>query len=315
MKPTVFCLMGPTASGKTALSLALSAHSSIEIINVDSAQIYQGMDIGTGKPSKTELAQVPHHLIDILDPAVAYSAAQFREDALKKIDEIIARGCIPVLVGGSMLYFKALQQGLSKLPSSCPLVREQLNQQLAVEGLANLYQQLQRIDPVTAARLSPTDPQRILRALEVYTLTQKPMSTLFLEPSENRCEYHFINIGLIPQDSPRALLHEGIAIRFQAMLDQGLVPEVENLLQRADLHDALPALRSVGYRQVIHYLRGEITFSDMQEKATAATRQLAKRQLTWLRQWPQLITFDFLDPHLLNKFKNLLNEQGSVINS
>ena len=303
-KPLVFCLMGPTASGKTALSLTLGQQLPIEIINVDSAQIYQGMDIGTGKPTLAERSQVPHHLIDFLDPGIAYSIAQFRKDAVQTIDAIVSRNKIPLLVGGSMLYFKALQQGLTDLPASVPAIRAQLETLQQEEGLATLYQKLVTIDPLTANRIAPTDPQRILRALEVYQLTGKALSHWFAQDSLIPSSYTFINIGLIPDVTPRVELHTRIAERFEKMLEEGLEDEVKKLIQRK-LDPTLPAMRSVGYRQVYQYLLEGHSFEEMKEKAIAATRQLAKRQLTWLRQWPKLNILDLKDPQLFNKTLNL----------
>lgn len=300
--PSVICIMGPTASGKTDLALALARHFPVEIINVDSAQVYQKMDIGAGKVEKTLRDQVPHHLIDFIDPKLAYSAAQFREDALTAIQSILNRQQIPLLVGGTMLYFKVLQQGLSPLPNSCPLTRQRLTRQIEEEGLVALYANLEKIDPITAKRLQPTDRQRIQRALEIYQMTGQPMSYWLAQPYLNKClTYQFINIGLMPIHSSRSLLYERIRIRFENMLAQGLVAEVASLLNYLSFDRSLPAIRAVGYRQVSHYLFGECSYDEMQEKAIAATRQLAKRQLTWLRHWPDLIQFDCFDEKLLEK--------------
>jgi len=297
MKPAVFCLMGPTAAGKTALSLALADYFPIDIINVDSAQVYRGMDVGTGKPTLKERQQVRHHLIDILDPSESYSVAQFLVDAHKAIASIVASGRIPLLVGGTMLYFKALQQGLSLLPSTPPALRAHSQQQYQAQGLAALYAQLQAVDPITAARLSPTDPQRIMRALEVFTLSQKPLSTWLTAPVAAPCDYRFINLALTPKTTPRSVLHERISLRFQTMLNEGFLDEVKTLYHRGDLQPCLPALRAVGYRQGWEYLTdSSSSFSAFQEKSIAATRQLAKRQLTWLRQWNCLTELDFACP-------------------
>lgn len=299
--------MGPTASGKTDLALALSESFPVEIVSVDSAQIYRGMDIGSGKPSQAVLQKVPHHLIDIRSPHETYSVAQFREDTLKILSDITARDRIPLLVGGTMLYFRALQQGLSPLPASDNEIREALTLQLQEEGLQALYQRLKDIDPITAQRLHPSDQQRIQRALEVFMMTGKPMSFWLKEPIDSPSVYRFVDIGLVPLVTPRSELHSRIEQRFENMLLQGLVVEVEKLFTNEALHAALPALRSVGYRQVWQYLSKEISFEQMKEKAIAATRQLAKRQLTWLRQWSSLHTFDFLDPNLLKKVGHYLN--------
>ncbi len=302
----VICLLGPTASGKTALALELAAHFPIEIINVDSAQVYQGMEIGTGIPEKEIRDKIPHHLIDFLDPATPYSAAQFRQDALKCIAEILKRQHIPLLVGGTMLYFKALQSGLAPLPGSDPSVRAALQLLLQKEGLPHLYQKLQQIDPSTSQRLAPTDPQRILRALEVHIITQKPLSYWLSQQQILKPDYHFINVALIPLTTPRMVLHQRIEKRFDEMLKAGLVEEVMKLKKREDLNANLPALRAVGYRQVWQYLQEDITFAQMREQAIAATRQLAKRQLTWLRHWGSCIEFDFLDKDLVGKISDLL---------
>ncbi len=286
---SALCIMGPTASGKTDLALSLARQLPVEIINVDSAQIYQGMEIGSGMPDKTNRAEIPHHLMDFLDPACAYSAAQFRLDALKVMAQTVARGKIPLLVGGTMLYFKALQQGLSPLPVSSPLVRHQLQQ----EALSTLYQRLEQVDAISAQRISCNDSQRIQRALEIYAMTGKPMSYWLAQPKESVPDYQFINIGLMPLTTLRSELHQRIEQRFDNMLAQGLISEVEQLRARGDLDLSKPALRAVGYRQVWRYLQGEDDFIQMREKAIAATRQLAKRQMTWLRSWPNLTIVDF----------------------
>lgn len=293
--------MGPTASGKTALSLSLANHLPIEIINVDSAQIYQGMDIGTAKPSPAEQAQVPHHLIDILKPDVRYSCAQFCEDALKMIAEIQNRNRIPVLVGGTMLYFKALQEGLSPLPEADKRIRAQLDAQLKQEGLSALYHCLNQVDPISASKIKPTDSQRIQRALEVFLITNKPLSSFHNQSALNQDQaIRFINIALMPIETPRALLHERIETRFQEMIEEGFIDEVQNLLTIAE-DDTLPARRCVGYRQVAEFLNKKISLEDMKFKGVAATRQLAKRQMTWLRHWQNCHQFDFLhvNPNLI----------------
>jgi tRNA dimethylallyltransferase len=302
----VMCLLGPTASGKTALALNLATILPIEIINVDSAQVYQGMEIGTGVPDKKIRAQIPHHLIDFLDPATPYNAAQFREDALVIIEQIFSRGKIPLLVGGTMYYFKALQQGLAPLPQADPVVRAKFTALLHERGLSFLYEQLQQIDPLTAKRLAPTDSQRIQRALEVYAITQKPLSYWLSQQTAIQAEYVYINVALMPLNTSRAWLHQRIEKRFDEMLALGLIEEVTRLKQRPDLNLTLPAIRAVGYAQVWQYLQGELTYEAMREKAIAATRQLAKRQLTWLRHWPNCLYFDFLDPNLIEKMRDLL---------
>lgn len=292
-KPPVICLMGPTASGKTDLAIHLCSYFPSEIINVDSAQIYQGLDIGSGKPALEIRQQIPHHLMDFLDPKNVYSAAQFRQDAILCIQAILARDRIPILVGGTMMYFKILQDGLSALPEADENVRKKLEQRVQEEGLEGLYKTLQEIDPASAIRIKPNDSQRIQRALEIAEITGKPMSFWLSQPKSAPLPFEFLNIALIPIETPRAVLHERIQARFNAMLEQGFVAEVEKLFQRGDLVESLPAIRSVGYRQVWQYLLGKLSYEEMVEKGVAATRQLAKRQLTWLRQWPNLETFDF----------------------
>ena len=298
--------MGPTASGKTDLAIALADHFPIEIINVDSAQIYLGMDIGSGKAPLALLDKVPHHLMSFLDPAIPYSAAQFRTDALKMIADIIQRKKLPVLVGGSMLYFKALQEGLSSLPSASQEVRANLEKEALELGWAHLHARLKEIDPTAANRISPNDPQRISRALEINQLTGEPMSAWIQKNDKPKSDYAFVNIGLIPELTPRAILHDRIEKRFDAMLELGLITEVERLFGRSDLHRNLPSMRTVGYRQVWEYLLKETTFETMREKAIAATRQLAKRQLTWLRSWPNLETVDFYENPLPETIKKLI---------
>jgi len=302
---TVICLMGPTASGKTALALALYKKLPIEIISVDATQVYQGLDIGSGKPSAAVLAQVPHRLINICEPNTPYSAAQFCEDALQAIKEIHTCGRIPLLVGGTMLYFQALLNGLSQLPAADPKIRAQLNAQAYAHGWPALHRQLAKIDPVSAARLRPNDSQRVQRALEIYQITQRPMSTLFEEQQAEPFPYEVLCIGLMPREDERHKLHHNIITRFQTMLEQGFIAEVKQLIGEVESNQALPALRAVGYRQIIEYLAGTTTYSIMQEKAVAATRQLAKRQLTWLRSWPGLQRLNCFDPNLLETASQL----------
>jgi tRNA dimethylallyltransferase len=314
--PFVICIMGPTASGKTDLALQLAKHTSAEIINVDSAQIYQGMDIGSGKPNAQERGLIAHHLMDFLDPAIAYSAAQFRLDAISCIKDILARKRLPILVGGTMLYFKVLQHGIAELPDKDIEIRSRLDEMIRTKGLAELYAKLKDIDPTTASRISPTDPQRITRALEIYEITGMPMSHwLKQSPSQETLPYQFLNIGLIPIETERSILHQRIEQRFDNMLAQGLLEEVKRLYQREDLNESLPAIRSVGYRQVWRHFKGEYTFEEMREKSIAATRQLAKRQLTWLRSWPNLKAFDFADNHLLQNVTTYLKNQGVQFNN
>ncbi len=307
--PPIICLLGPTASGKTNLSLALADRFPIEIINVDSAQIYQGLDIGSGKPSLATRSKITHHLMDILDPAIPYSAAQFCHDAINAIMDIHKRDRIPLLVGGTMLYFKALQQGLSSLPASSVTVRQQLEKTLQEQGLQALYQRLQTVDPERALQIKPTDPQRILRALEVAQISGKTMTEWLSIPKVPSHTYQFLNIGLVAQGS-REVLHQRIAKRFNQMLTEGFINEVDALYQRGDLHAAMPAIRAVGYRQAWQYLSKEISYEEMCEKSIIATRQLAKRQLTWLRSWPDLLRFELDDPKLLAKVERFFNQQS-----
>lgn len=286
----IICLMGPTASGKTALAVELVQHFPCEIISVDSAMVYRGMDIGTAKPGQEILRIAPHRLIDVVDPATAYSAGQFRIDALREINDIMSRGKIPLLVGGTMLYFRVLLQGLAKLPTANPLLRAELQARAEREGWESLHDFLASVDPVSALRIHARDSQRIQRALEVYFITGKPISAWHAEEANVISDYCVYPLGLIPAD--RTLLHERIAIRFELMLKLGLIAEVTQLYQRGDLTPDLPAMRAVGYRQVWAYLAGHLSYAAMQDQAIAATRQLAKRQLTWLRSWPGLITLD-----------------------
>ncbi len=290
-------LTGPTAAGKTALAVELVERYPFEIISVDSALVYRGMDIGTAKPDTETLQRAPHRLIDLVDPVEPYSAARFREDALHEIEEIRKKGKIPLLVGGTMLYYRALQFGLSELPESNPEIRQQLEQQRAEEGLEPLYQQLKQIDPAAAARIHANDPQRILRALEVYQMTGTAMSQLQQQQQIGAIPKQQIALfAIAPQD--RGVLHQRIEQRFDIMLEQGFIEEVEQLRQHWDLTPDLPSMRSVGYRQVWAYLQGEMTRDEMIYRATVATRQLAKRQLTWLRNWPT--TIEWMEPEQAN---------------
>ena len=283
--PFYLCLAGPTASGKTAAALAiveaLTGVRTVEIISVDSALVYRGMDIGTAKPTPAERAQVPHHLIDIIDPSQAYSAARFVVDAQQLITDIHARGHLPLLVGGTMLYFKALFEGLDAMPAADREVRAALNAQCERDGLHALYKELQRVDPVTAARLKPADQQRIQRALEVFRVSGKPLSSFHTDKPQRALPPL---ISLEPSD--RAWLHQRIEYRFMQMLEQGLVSEVRNLGNRGDLTADMPSMRCVGYRQTWECLVEDDLFT-LPERGIAATRQLAKRQLTWLRSMPQ----------------------------
>jgi len=297
------CLMGPTASGKTGLAVDLVERLPLEIISVDSVMVYRQMDIGSAKPDAATLARAPHRLIDIRDPAEAYSAAEFRADALREIAAIRAAGRIPLLVGGTMLYYRALLGGLAALPAADPAVRARLEAEAAEQGWAALHARLAEVDPVAAARIHPNDPQRIQRALEVYELTGLPLSAL-QDRAAPVLPDRIIKLAVAPPD--RAELHARIAARFTAMLQAGLIEEVATLRARGDLRPDLPALRAVGYRQVWNYLAGAMDYTEMTERGIIATRQLAKRQFTWLRSEGDLAWFDSTDPALLqNVLKRL----------
>ena len=304
--------MGPTASGKTGVAVELAQCLPVELISVDSALVFRNMDIGTAKPDAATLARAPHHLIDIIAPTGAYSAAAFRHDALRLMAGITARGKIPLLVGGTMLYFKALREGLSALPQADPEVRAELDAEIAQHGIQHLHRQLAAVDAETAARLSPNDTQRIQRAMEIYRLTGSPMSTLIQKPlsrergerseggeagwGEGEFPYRILPIALVPAD--RAHLHARIAARFKAMLELGLLDELRALRSKYPLHPNLPSMRCVGYRQAWQFMEGEINEAQLLETGIAATRQLAKRQLTWLRSMPDNIELDCLAPGL-----------------
>ncbi len=292
--PLVICLAGPTAAGKSASTLALAERWPLEIVNVDSATIYRGMDIGTAKPSPAEQAQVPQHLLDIRDPAQSYSAAEFRADALRLIDAIRARGRIPLLAGGTMMYYKALRDGLDDLPQADPALRAELEARAARDGWPALHAELARLDPVTAALLATNDSQRIQRALEICRLSGQPMSALLgrQRAAAGDDDHRYLTISLEP--SARAALHARIEQRFDAMLASGLLEEVRGLHARADLHPGLPSVRCVGYRQMWAHLDGEISLEEAREQGIAATRQLAKRQITWLRAQPERVIVDCL---------------------
>ena len=302
----VICLSGPTASGKTDLALTLVESLPCEIISVDSGMVYRGMDIGTAKPKPQILEQIPHHLIDICDVAEPYSAARFRLDALKLINMILARDRIPLLVGGTMLYFRVLQQGISVLPQANQKIRAQLTAEAKQNGWQKLHERLSQIDPVAAKRISPNDSQRLQRALEVYFITGETLTDLQKENPGQPLLFPVINFALIPQN--REELNVRIGGRFKQMLKDGLVAEVKQLFNRGDLNCNLPSMRSVGYRQVWQYLNGEVDYSTMQEKAIIATRQLAKRQMTWLRSWPNIILFDSNDLKVKEKILRYLEK-------
>ncbi len=279
--PPVICLMGPTAIGKSAFAVKLAQQLDCEIISVDSMQVYCGMDIGTAKPNRQQQGGITHHLIDILDPAQVYSTGLFRQQALELIAEIIERGKIPLLVGGTMLYFKALFGGLAELPAANEEIRTELEQQAVDIGWQAMHAELAIVDPEAAQRIHPNDPQRIQRALEVFRLSGQSLSTLMKDNAQNPPAYEFIKLSLVPED--RSRLHEAIRIRFNAMLEQGLIQEISVLYAREDLNPGLPAIRAVGYRQVWAYFDQQLDSTEMVERAVIATRQLAKRQLTWLR--------------------------------
>jgi tRNA dimethylallyltransferase len=280
LPPAIF-IMGPTASGKTDLAVELAAQLPVDVISVDSAMVYKGMDIGTAKPEPDVLRQVPHRLIDICDPVETYSAARFRQDALREMDEITRLGRIPLLVGGTMLYYHALQQGLSPLPEADPEVRKKLQQRLAEEGLSVLHQQLQRVDPEAAARIHANDPQRIIRALEVWEISGEPITKLQKQKGE---PLPYRVVKLIRAPVQRAVLHARIEHRFRQMLELGFEQEVRGLLQQPGMAPVVPSMRSVGYRQMVAYLLGEYAHDEMLDRGVIATRQLAKRQFTWLRK-------------------------------
>jgi tRNA dimethylallyltransferase len=296
VKPLAVAIMGPTASGKTAAALAIAHALPAEIISVDSALVYRGMDIGTAKPSAEELASVPHHLIDIIDPAESYSVAQFRAATIKLVADISARGKLALLVGGTMMYFKGLTDGLDDLPTANAELRAQIEADAARLGWPALHERLRALDPVTAARLAPNDAQRINRALEIIELSGRPMSELLSGREKLDLPFELLSFGLEPSD--RGVLHARIATRFDQMLgrsdDSGIVAEVAGLRARGDLHPGLPSMRCVGYRQTWDYLDGKIDRAALRETGIIATRQLAKRQLTWLRAMPERVVIDCL---------------------
>ena len=301
-KLPVILIMGPTASGKSALAIALAQALNGEIISVDSALVYKGMDIGTAKPSHEERADIPHHLLDILDPSESFSTGQFRTQALTLMADITRRGKLPILVGGTMLYFNALTNGLATLPKADASIRSQLDADLQVFGKDVLHQRLAQIDPEAAARIHANDPQRVQRALEVYAITGQSLTSLLTTTQANTLPYQVIKVLMLPVD--RKQLHETIAQRFHNMLNQGLLEEVKALYQRGDLDEKMPAIRAVGYRQVWSYLQGEYDYDTMTEKAIIATRQLAKRQFTWLRRETDALSFTNAQPDLLAHVKS-----------
>ena len=314
MKPLAVAIMGPTASGKTAAALAIAREVPAEIISVDSALVYREMDIGTAKPTAEELASVPHHLIDIIEPTEAYSVAQFRDDTLRLVADISARGKLPLLVGGTMMYFKGLTDGLDDLPAADAEVRAKIELEAARVGWPAMHDKLRALDPQTADRLAPNDAQRINRALEIIELSGKPMSELLARREKTELPFELLSFALEPSD--RAVLHARIATRFDQMLgqrdDEGLVAEVARLRARGDLNPTLPSMRCVGYRQAWDYLDGRISRADLRETGIIATRQLAKRQLTWLRSMPARVVIDCLGPDvavdMLDKVKATLQQ-------
>lgn len=286
--PPIIFIMGPTASGKTDLAIALKDHLPVELINVDSTQVYRQMDIGSAKPDAETLIKAPHRLISFRDPSEPYSAAEFREDARREISEITEQGKIPLLVGGTMLYFKILLEGLASMPEADETIRHEIEEQAKASGWPSLHRELEKVDPETAAQLHPNHSQRIQRALEVYRVTGIPISRLRQKHQESKKtlhdEYRIWQLALIPQN--RALLHQRIEQRFRDMIERGFLEEVEALYRRGDLNTSLPSIRSVGYRQLWQYFEGKCTLDDAIENGIAATRKLAKRQITWLRKWP-----------------------------
>ncbi len=297
--PPAIAILGPTASGKSNLALSITDHFPIEIISIDSAQVYRYLDIGSAKPDPQILAKIPHHLINLIDPDQQYSAAQFRHDALLTMKEITLRGNIPLLVGGTMLYFKALREGLSDLPPADQQIRKEIEASAAEKGWSTLHHLLQSVDPMSAERIQPNDSQRIQRALEIYYLTGKPMSQQMVSSQPTSIPYRLISIALLPSD--RKVLHQRIQHRFETMLEMGLIEEVRSILSQFSLTLEMPSMRCVGYRQVYQYLQGQLSLMELREKGAAATRQLAKRQLTWLRSMEQLTEFDCLADNLLEQ--------------
>lgn len=286
----IICLMGPTASGKTPLAVALAKHLPCEIISVDSALVYRGMNIGTAKPDADILRDAPHHLIDIRDPSEFYSAGEFYADAQILIRDIISRQKIPLLVGGTMLYFKVLREGIADIPKANPEIRAKLNKRIEEAGLHTLHAELTHIDPTAAARINPNDKQRIARALEVYVISGKTLTEWQSAQVPALSPYRILNLALAP--TTRAKLHERIELRFKQMINQGWLDEVRNLFSRDDLHADLPAIRAVGYRKLWAHLANEMSYDEALMQALVSTRQFAKRQMTWLNAWPNLTWFD-----------------------
>ncbi len=303
--PAIF-LMGPTASGKTAAAITLAQHLPVELISVDSALVFRDMNIGTAKPDAATLEVAPHFLIDIIDPTDVYSAANFRTDALRLMEEITARGNIPLLVGGTMLYYRALRFGLSELPQADESVRAEIDAEAEIHGWPYMHSKLAMLDAETAARLKPNDTQRIQRALEICIVSGQKMSDLLKQQQPYELPYRLIPIALVP--SERKVLHERIATRFYNMMKEGLLEEVEELQQKYELSADMPSMRCVGYRQAWQFLQGEISRDELPEHGIAATRQLAKRQLTWLRGMPDNIELDCLNPHLAQHVRSAVEK-------
>lgn len=308
-RPPAILLMGPTAAGKTDLAIELYERLDCELISMDSAMVYRGMDIGSAKPSPEELTRAPHHLIDIRDPADPYSAADFREDARREMRRITAAGRIPLLVGGTMMYAKRLLEGVANLPSADPAIRAELAREAERLGLAGLHDELARVDPEAARRIHPNDPQRLMRALEVYRASGTTLTELWQRQRPETFPWQVLSIGYTPFD--RGVLHARIAARFGTMLEAGLIAEVESLRARGDLHPGLPSMKSVGYRQVWQYLDGQGDLEQLRQRTIVATRQLAKRQLTWLRSWPGLHWVDSQSRNALDDVLKSVRESGS----
>jgi tRNA dimethylallyltransferase len=306
-KPNVVCLMGPTASGKTGLAVELAENHNFEIISVDSALVYKGMDIGTAKPDAELLARAPHRLIDIIDPLESYSAADFVLDAVEQSQSILAKGKTPLLVGGTMMYFNALQKGLAEMPTADAGLRAEIEKEALEKGWPVLHKELQEIDPEAALRIHPNDPQRLQRAIEVYRLTGKTMTQLWSEQGAVSLPFEMINMAVMPKE--RSVLHQRIEQRFSDMMEQGFLNEVEGFYRRGDLSIDMPSMRCVGYRQLWQYLDGVDSLDDAIFKGVVASRQLAKRQLTWLRGWDDLMIFDSLSQNLTVEALNYIESR------
>jgi tRNA dimethylallyltransferase len=306
LPPAIF-IMGPTASGKTALACEFFDRLNCELISVDSALVYKDMDIGTAKPSKEELARYPHHLIDVRDAADPYSAADFRHDALALMAEITARGKVPVLVGGTMLYFKFLLEGSAKLPTANESIRADIEKLVEEHGKQHIHDLLKTVDPESAERLNPNDPQRVQRAYEVFLISGKTLTQHWVEQEEQPLNYNVIQFAIAPQE--RKTLHERIELRFNQMIEQGFIDEVKAMRARGDLKEDLPSVRAVGYRQAWDFLEGRLDFEEMVFRGVVATRQLAKRQMTWLRGWNNLHWLDSLDANLAENALSILEQE------